>query len=269
LLGCDHETKFCTRGFTFVTSTGELGGTQERRPIRIAFTTWQQQIFMDFVEVGTANKPNFTVGWFTGSHGDNSPFDWVGNILAHAFFPPPCGGPHAGKLHFDDAEVWSLTGAGNTFDVETVALHEIGHLLGLDHSTVPGAVMFPTYGGPRWALAADDIAGRGQSRRLEGFQLQISPPIANLSLRYMAHLEDRGDVPFINEGQFVGTRGESRGLEGFAIQLTGVQATNSHMFYMAYMQDSGDSGFFNNGQFCGTRGQSRRVEDILVRIDRK
>jgi hypothetical protein len=303
LRGCDYEAEFRTLSYAFVQGTGDLAGTQERQPVRNAFATWQQQIPIDFVEVGTANNPNFTIGWFTGSHGDSSPFDGVGNTLAHAFYPPPCGGQHAGKMHFDDAEVWSLAGAGNTFDVETVALHEIGHLLGLDHTTVPGAVMFPTYGGPRRALAADDIAGiralygrrevelnvlvhlqdigdrifrenefagtRGQSRRLEGFQLRIDPPIANLSMRYMAHLQNTGDVPFVNEGQFVGTRGQSRRLEGFAIELTGAQAANFNVFYMAHLQNTGDTGFFQNGQFCGTRGQSRRVEGILVRIDRR
>ena len=219
----------------------------------------------------------------------------------HAFFPPPCGGPNSGKLHFDDAETWRLQAAPGVFDVETVALHEIGHLLGLDHSTVPGAVMFPTYSGARRALSADDIAGirslygrrgpalivlvhlegfgdrrfrdnefagtRGQSRRLEGFQINFNPPVPNLGMRYMAHLQNIGDVPFVNAGQFVGTRGQSRRLEGFAIELTGSAAANFNVFYMAHLQGIGDTPFFQNGQFCGTRGQSRRVEGILVRVE--
>jgi hypothetical protein len=28
-------------------------------------------------------------------------------------------------------------------DLETAVLHEFGHTLGLGHSTVPGAIMFP------------------------------------------------------------------------------------------------------------------------------
>ncbi len=34
-------------------------------------------------------------------HGDGFGFDGLSNILAHAFYPPPCGVPNAGDLHFD------------------------------------------------------------------------------------------------------------------------------------------------------------------------
>jgi len=301
LRGCDYQAKFRTLTYAFVLGTPDLPGGDENAAIRRAFATWQREISIDFLEVGVASNPNFTIGWFTGTHGDGSPFDGVGNTLAHAFYPPPCGGAHAGKCHFDDAELWALAHGGGRVDVETVALHEIGHLLGLNHSPVVGSVMFASYSGERRALSADDIAGiralygrrgpalnvlvhlqglgdrvfrenefagtRGQARRLEGFQLRINPPVAGLSMRYMAHLQGLGDVPFVNEGQFVGTRGQARRLEGFAIQLTGAAAANFNVFYMAHLQGTGDTAVFRNGQFCGTRGQARRVEGILVRIE--
>lgn len=117
-------------------------------------------------------------------------------------------------------------------------------------------------------LLADRFAGtQGQSRRLEGFQLQFHPPVPGLSMRYMAHLQGIGDVPFQNEGTFIGTRGQSRRLEGFAIELTGQAASQFTVMYMAHLEGSGDTGFFRDGQFCGTRGQSRRVEGILVHVN--
>jgi Matrixin/Putative peptidoglycan binding domain/Clostridial hydrophobic W len=298
---CDYEADFRTLTYAFVQGTGDLGTSAEQQAVRNAFETWQNEISIDFQEVGHQNYPNFRIGWFSADHGDGAPFDGVGNTLAHAFYPPPCGGPNAGRLHFDDAETWALSHGAGTFDTETVALHEIGHLLGLAHSAVPGSVMFPTYGGARRALAQDDINGiravygrrgvelevlvhleglgdrtcrenelagtRGQSRRLEGFQVTADPPVPGVTLRYMAHLQNIGDVPFVAEGKFVGTRGESRRLEGFAIELHGPEAANYDVFYMAHLQDVGDTGFFQNGQFCGTRGESRRVESILVRVE--
>jgi uncharacterized protein YjdB len=114
---------------------------------------------------------------------------------------------------------------------------------------------------------ADVLAGtRGEARRLEGFQLAFQLPLPGLSMRYMAHLQNIGDVPFVNEGQFVGTRGESRRLEGFAIELTGPSAPQFDVSYLAHLQDVGDTAIVRNGEFCGTRGQSRRVEGILVRV---
>jgi len=48
---------------------------------------------------------------------------------------------------------------GDNFDVETVYLHENGHVLGLGHSDVTGAVMEAVYAGERRILHQDDIDG--------------------------------------------------------------------------------------------------------------
>lgn len=48
---------------------------------------------------------------------------------------------------------------GTGFDILTVALHEMGHVTGLSHSEVSGAVMEAIYGGVRQTLTDDDIAG--------------------------------------------------------------------------------------------------------------
>jgi predicted Zn-dependent protease len=74
--------------------------------------------------------------------------------FAHAFAPTN------GRFHYDADERWSVGAVPNAFDLETVALHEIGHLLGLGHSSVQGAIMFPSIapGGTK-GLHKDDIDG--------------------------------------------------------------------------------------------------------------
>lgn len=182
LRGCSYSRLALT--YRFTNGTGDITGDDERAAVQRAFNTWASVLRGVSFTLTTAASADFTIGWFTGAHGDGSAFDGVGNTLAHAFYPPPCGGANAGALHYDDAETWGLAHSPQRFDTETVALHEIGHLLGLDHSTVAGAVMFASYGGERRQLTQDDIDGirrlypalvrRGDSGAQAGFVGEIA-----------------------------------------------------------------------------------------------
>jgi hypothetical protein len=65
---------------------------------------------------------------------------------------------------FNPAVTFATTSPGtNQFDLQSVATHEIGHLMGLDHSGIANAVMFP-YGdtsavGVHQVLWTDDLIG--------------------------------------------------------------------------------------------------------------
>jgi len=135
-----------------------------RQAIHQAFSTWAGWTGLSFREVPMASGPEIIIRFVAGDHGDGSPFDGASGILAHAFFPPvPPNSPQPiqGDTHFDEAETWTITvptGAGQ-IDLTTVAIHEFGHALGLNHSPVVGSVMEAFYGGPRRVLHGDDIAG--------------------------------------------------------------------------------------------------------------
>uniref|UniRef100_A0A3Q4MEJ1 Matrix metallopeptidase 11b n=1 Tax=Neolamprologus brichardi TaxID=32507 RepID=A0A3Q4MEJ1_NEOBR len=74
-------------------------------------------------------------------HGDSLPFDGPGGILAHAYFPQT---QREGEVHFDYDEHWTVGNNAGT-DLLQVAAHEFGHVLGLQHSLEPDAVMCPFY----------------------------------------------------------------------------------------------------------------------------
>ena len=67
----------------------------------------------------------------------------------------------AGDVHFDDDEHFTHEAAYGV-NLLWVAVHEIGHSLGLEHSNVREAVMFPYYKGYQgkdFDLKYDDILG--------------------------------------------------------------------------------------------------------------
>lgn len=159
---------FCTRGawpspqltYAFGRGTRDLRGSDELQAVRRAFATWAAAVPITFTEVRAGAGPDILISWRPAGDPD---LQMGGGVLAHADFPPACSVVTSGlpkPLHFDDAEHrWSIGAAPNAFDVETVALHQIGHLLGLPHSDVQGSVMFPSFADNRTnrALTRDDL----------------------------------------------------------------------------------------------------------------
>ncbi|XP_028771731.1 metalloendoproteinase 1-like [Neltuma alba] len=128
------------------------------RPVfRLAFVQWSQVTSFTFAEAAFGTASDIVIGVYCSDHGDSFPFDGPGNVLAHAF--PPTDG----RLHYDGDEQWSSLvppQPDDAFDLVWVAIHEIGHLLGLAHSNDPSAIMFAEVdsGKNKRTLGADDIA---------------------------------------------------------------------------------------------------------------
>jgi hypothetical protein len=79
-----------------------------------------------------------------GALASASPFSWTGTTFA-------------GDMVFSSSRPFRAGGSASAFDIYSIALHEAGHALGLDHSDAPGSALADGYG-LRPGLTADDVA---------------------------------------------------------------------------------------------------------------
>ena len=123
-----------------------------RGSIEEALGLWASAAPVNFVQVPDDGLPygsSSHYGQIRFSHiyinGTDPP---VGDPIAKAqtYFPPGDGLP--GDVQFDDSDAWQVVGTFHQPDILGAAIHEIGHSLGLAHSTgvIPGQFWsYPVY----------------------------------------------------------------------------------------------------------------------------
>ncbi len=107
--------------------------------IETALQVWSDVIDVDFTQTSQRNlrdSLDFSFQRIDGS----------GRTLAQAYLPDDVNSARiAGDVEFDSSEQWEIGNAlgRRAFDLVQVAVHEIGHALGIDHLNVSGSVMAP------------------------------------------------------------------------------------------------------------------------------
>ncbi len=139
-----------------------------RSSIEEALAVWASAAPLRFVEVADDGLPygdSTQFGQIRFQHryinGTDPPPPAQPTTKAQAVFPG--GGNAAGDIFFDHGDPWQASGTIAIPDILGAAIHELGHALGLNHTSVPDANMywiFTRYPGlGTGALHPDDLAG--------------------------------------------------------------------------------------------------------------
>jgi len=158
--------------------------------IRTAFAAWSAVSNIQFVETTDSNTAFDAVGATGDIRVGTHYIDGPSKTLAHAYLPYNYLSGD-GDLHFDKDENWTCDTSG--IDIGIVALHEIGHTIGLYHDdTAAIAVMDPYYNSSLNTLQSDDING---AQAIYGSPpLEIAAP--NDDFASATNINTSGGLPF-------------------------------------------------------------------------
>jgi hypothetical protein len=163
------------------TGSNVQGSTSAANIIQTAFNTWTSAPNATVlvtrgadsaVSSESSSPPNINLICFVCMDADFSKDSSTLAVTITTTVSRGSGDGHGGTAAFDGQIIKSDTlfnpnvqfttdgtGSGSTQDLQTVATHELGHFLGLDHSGVVRAVMFPFAPPSEHTLSYDDDAG--------------------------------------------------------------------------------------------------------------
>jgi hypothetical protein len=156
----------------------QLGNGSEFEAIQASFRAWENVpsanvrfIYRGTTQIGGVAHDGANVVSFTDT---TAPLGSSTIAATFSFFRSEVGSDNVTRRVIDEADIvfnpsleFSTSAEENKFDIQSVLTHEIGHLLGLKHSSIAGSIMAEHIGrdsdqyfGPRAITSADAAAIR-------------------------------------------------------------------------------------------------------------
>ncbi|XP_055862716.1 72 kDa type IV collagenase-like [Biomphalaria glabrata] len=157
--GKPNRWEFTELSWALSKPTGQFSTSEQRAKLAEAFRIWGRVVPIKFrEETNSREEADIDIQFGRRRHGPENDPEFDGpltdrpNVLAHAWPPYYTAKGFSGDVHFDEDDNWSST------NFLSVAVHELGHSMGLGHSEDQSAIMYPLYQ-KSVDLSSDDLAG--------------------------------------------------------------------------------------------------------------
>jgi len=148
-------------------NSADISGTAEGNAVTSAIATWEAASGIDFTYSGSSSiavaDPNDFINTVFWAATPNPAHTFLAKASWYEYASTP--GEIVGfDVHFNTDHQWAMAATTGRFDIESVAVHEIGHAIGLAHTTNSAETMFSSLPPAtlRRTLGSGDIAGAQQ-----------------------------------------------------------------------------------------------------------
>ncbi|XP_065647519.1 matrix metalloproteinase-16 isoform X8 [Hydra vulgaris] len=132
-------------------NNGGILPTEVREIMQKSFQKWADVTNLNFIEVSNSESADIRISFQKSLHYvGQTDQDFSETRYAHAFYPRSNKEPLDGDCHFNDDQKfstgnYSVAHSSGKISLFLIAIHELGHSLGLDHSHIEGTIMYEYY----------------------------------------------------------------------------------------------------------------------------